>query len=164
MAQQHFSASLALSSIWEKARARDGQREGLGDKEQWALICKGWDPLQEQGLKAGKGRWWEIRNSELCSARGETRCGLGCRRGSSYHSPIFCLIMMKVRAEDQELGQSISLVSCFLLTGGVIWGRILRLLWHPGWGLYSSFFRQFWRGWYPWRYNWLNFWLAVADM
>jgi hypothetical protein len=34
MAQQLFSVGLALSSIWEKARARDGQREGVGDKEQ----------------------------------------------------------------------------------------------------------------------------------
>jgi hypothetical protein len=41
MAQQLLSAGLALSSIWEKARARDGQREGVGDKEPWALICKG---------------------------------------------------------------------------------------------------------------------------
>jgi hypothetical protein len=28
------------------------------------------------------------RDSELCSARGETSCGLGCRRGSSYQSQI----------------------------------------------------------------------------
>jgi hypothetical protein len=34
-------AGLALSSIWEKARARDGQREVVGDKGQWALFCKG---------------------------------------------------------------------------------------------------------------------------
>jgi hypothetical protein len=68
-------------------------------------------------------------------------CSLGCRmvaRGSSYHSPIFCLIMMRVGAEDQELERSIGLFSCFLLAGCVIWGRILRLLWHPGWGLHSS--------------------------
>jgi hypothetical protein len=70
-----LSAGLALSSIWEK-----------------------------QGLEVGKGRWREKRNRGLCSARGETTCGLGCRRGSSHHSPIFCLIMMKVGAEDQELG------------------------------------------------------------
>jgi hypothetical protein len=49
-------------------------------------------------------------------------------------------------------------LSCFLLAGG------LRLLWRPGWGLHSSFSGQLWRGWYPCRYNWLNFWLAVADM
>jgi hypothetical protein len=144
------------------------------DKERWqeirdsgALICKEWDQLQEQGLGAGKGMWWEIKNSGLCSARDETSCGSGCRmvaRGSSYHSPIFCLIMMRVGAEDQELGWSISLFSWFLLSGGVVWDRILRLLWHPGWGLHSSFSRWFWRCWYPWRYNWLNFWLAVADV
>jgi hypothetical protein len=51
-----------------------------------------------------------------------------------YHSPIFSLIMMRVGAEDQELGQSISLFSCFLLSGGIVWGRILRLL-CPGGGL-----------------------------
>jgi hypothetical protein len=60
--------------------------------------------------------------------------------------PFFCLIMMRVGAEDQELGQSIGLFSCFLLAGVVVWGRILRLLWHPGWGLHSSFSGRFWRG------------------
>jgi hypothetical protein len=85
-------------------------------------------------------------------------------RGSFYHFLIFCLIMMRVVAEDQELGWSIGLFSCFLLAGGIVWGRILRLLWHPRWGLHSSFSGQFWRGWYPWRYNWLSFWLAVVDM
>jgi hypothetical protein len=33
MAQQLFSADLALSSIWEKARARGRQREVAGHKE-----------------------------------------------------------------------------------------------------------------------------------
>jgi hypothetical protein len=33
--------------------------------------------------------------------------------------------MMRVEAEDQELGQSINLFNCFLLAGGVVWGRIL---------------------------------------
>jgi hypothetical protein len=46
-----------------------------------------------------------------------------------YHSPIFSLIMMRVGAEDQELGRSIDLFNCFLLAGGVVWSRILRLLW-----------------------------------
>jgi hypothetical protein len=54
-----------------------------------------------------------------------------------YHSPIFSLMMMRVGAEDQELGPSIGLFSCFLLAGGVVWGRILRLL-HPGGGTRSS--------------------------
>jgi hypothetical protein len=36
----------------------------------------------------------------------------------------------EVGAEDQELGQSMGLFSCFLMVGGVVWGRILRLLWH----------------------------------
>jgi hypothetical protein len=38
-----------------------------------------------------------------------------------YHSPIFSLIMMRVGTEDQELGQSISLFSCFLWQG-VLYG------------------------------------------
>jgi hypothetical protein len=38
MAQQLFSAGLALSSIWEKARARDRQREVAGDKGQWGFV------------------------------------------------------------------------------------------------------------------------------
>jgi hypothetical protein len=41
MVQQLLSAGLALSSIWKKARARDRQREVVGDKGQWALIFKG---------------------------------------------------------------------------------------------------------------------------
>jgi hypothetical protein len=53
--------------------------------------------------------------------------------------PFFSLIMMRVGAEDQKLGQSIDLFNCFLQAGGVVWGRILRLLWCPGWGLHSSF-------------------------
>jgi hypothetical protein len=34
MVQQLLSAGLNLSSIWEKARAKDGQREVAGDKGQ----------------------------------------------------------------------------------------------------------------------------------
>jgi hypothetical protein len=41
MVQQLLFAGLALSSIWEKARSRGGQRKVAGDKEQWALFCKG---------------------------------------------------------------------------------------------------------------------------
>jgi hypothetical protein len=29
-------------------------------------------------------------------------------------------------------------LSCFLLAGGAVWGKILRLLWHPGRGPHSS--------------------------
>jgi hypothetical protein len=57
-----------------------------------------------------------------------------------YHSPIFSLIMMRVGAEDQELGRSIDLFNCFLLAGGIVWGRILRLLWCPG-GAFTVVFR-----------------------
>jgi hypothetical protein len=79
--------------------------------------------LSKQGLWLGKGRWQEIRNSGFCSAMDESICDSGCRmvtRGCSYHSPIFSLIIMSLGAEDQELGQSISLLSCFLLAGGVV--------------------------------------------
>jgi hypothetical protein len=54
-----------------------------------------------------------------------------------YHSPIFSLIMMRIGAEDQELGRSIRLFGYFLLAGGAEWGRILRLL-CPGGGPHSS--------------------------
>jgi hypothetical protein len=45
MVQQLFSAGLALSNIWEKARARDGQRERVaGDKGQWGFVLQGVKP------------------------------------------------------------------------------------------------------------------------
>jgi hypothetical protein len=31
--------------------------------------------------------------------------------------------MMRIRAEDQELGWSICLFNCFLLAGCIVWGR-----------------------------------------
>jgi hypothetical protein len=34
MVQQLLSVGLTLSSTWEKAKARDGQREVVGDKEE----------------------------------------------------------------------------------------------------------------------------------
>jgi hypothetical protein len=42
-----------------------------------------------------------------------------------YHSPIFSLIMMRVGAEDQELGQSNGLLAAFFWQGGIVWGKIL---------------------------------------
>jgi hypothetical protein len=45
--------------------------------------------------------------------------------------------MMRIGAEDQELGRSIGLFSCFLLAGVIVWGKILRLL-CPGGGPHSS--------------------------
>jgi hypothetical protein len=47
MAQQIFSVGLALSSIWEKARARDRQREVAGDKGQWDFVLQGMRPAAE---------------------------------------------------------------------------------------------------------------------
>jgi hypothetical protein len=38
MMQQLLLAGLGLSSIWEKARARDRQREVAGDKGQWVFV------------------------------------------------------------------------------------------------------------------------------
>jgi hypothetical protein len=55
-----------------------------------------------------------------------------------YHSPIFSLTMMRVEAKDQELGRSISLLAASCWQGGVVWGRILRLLWCPGRDPHSS--------------------------
>jgi hypothetical protein len=40
MVQQLLSEGLALSSIWEKARARNRQKEVAGDKGQWDLFYK----------------------------------------------------------------------------------------------------------------------------
>jgi hypothetical protein len=54
MAQQLFSAGLALSSTWEKARTRDRQREVAGDKGQWGFVV--------QGMKLGAAQtveWWQ---------------------------------------------------------------------------------------------------------
>jgi hypothetical protein len=48
MAQQLLSAGLALSSIWEKVRARDGQREVAGDKGQWGFVLQGVKPAAAQ--------------------------------------------------------------------------------------------------------------------
>jgi hypothetical protein len=54
MAQQHLSVSLALSSIWEKARARDGQREVVGDKGQWGFVLQGMRSAVAQAAE-----WWQ---------------------------------------------------------------------------------------------------------
>jgi hypothetical protein len=47
MAQQLLLAGLVLSSIWEKARARNGQREVAGDKGQWGFVLQGMRPAAE---------------------------------------------------------------------------------------------------------------------
>jgi hypothetical protein len=54
MAQQLFLAGLALSSIWEKARARDRQREVAGDKRQWGFVLQGVKPAAAQAAE-----WWQ---------------------------------------------------------------------------------------------------------
>jgi hypothetical protein len=54
MAQQLFSVGLALSSIWEKARARDRQREVAGDKGQWGFVLQGMKPAVAQAVE-----WWQ---------------------------------------------------------------------------------------------------------
>jgi hypothetical protein len=47
MAQQLLLVGLSLSSIWEKARARDGQREVAGNKGQWGFVLQGMRPAAE---------------------------------------------------------------------------------------------------------------------
>jgi hypothetical protein len=47
MVQQLLLVSLTLSSMLEKARARDGQREVAGDKGQWGFILQGMKPAAE---------------------------------------------------------------------------------------------------------------------
>jgi hypothetical protein len=54
MAQQFLSAGLALSSILEKARARDGQREVAGDKGQWGFVLQEMRPAAEARARGGQ--------------------------------------------------------------------------------------------------------------
>jgi hypothetical protein len=77
-------------------------------------------------------------SSEVSQVRSESKMAANLL---FYHSPIFSLTMMRVGAEDQELGQSIGLFSYFLLAGDIVWGRILRLLWRPGWAFTVVFFQ-----------------------
>jgi hypothetical protein len=87
MAQQLFSAGLALSIIWEKGRGRDGQREVAGDKGQWGFVLQGMRPAAEARARGGQREVVGDKKSGLCSTRGDTSCGSSCRmvaRGSSY--------------------------------------------------------------------------------
>jgi hypothetical protein len=54
MAQQLLLAGLALSSIWEKARARDRQREVARDKGQLGFVLQGMRPSVAQAAE-----WWQ---------------------------------------------------------------------------------------------------------
>jgi hypothetical protein len=54
MVQQLLSAGLVLSSIWEKARARDRQREVAGDKGQLSFVLQGMRPAAAQAAE-----WWQ---------------------------------------------------------------------------------------------------------
>jgi hypothetical protein len=54
MVQQLLSAGLPLSSIWEKARARDGQREVSGNKGQWGFVLQGMRPAAKARSKGGQ--------------------------------------------------------------------------------------------------------------
>jgi hypothetical protein len=54
MAQQLLLEGLALSSIWEKSRARDGQREVAGDKGQWGFVLQGMRPAALRLQNGGK--------------------------------------------------------------------------------------------------------------
>jgi hypothetical protein len=105
MVQQLLSAGLILNSIWGKARARDGLWSA---KEETSCRSKvhGWE--KEGG--------WEVKNGGLCFARSETSCGLGSRRGSSHHFPIFRLLERE-RRRVGYLGVVWS-SSCFRLAGG----------------------------------------------
>jgi hypothetical protein len=64
MVQQLLLAGLALSSIWEKARARDRQREVAGGKGQWGFVLQGMRPAAEarargrqREVMGDKGQW-----------------------------------------------------------------------------------------------------------
>jgi hypothetical protein len=54
MAQQLLSASLALSSIWEKAKIRDRQREVAGDRGQWGFVLQRMRPAAEARSREGQ--------------------------------------------------------------------------------------------------------------
>jgi hypothetical protein len=54
MTQQLLSTGLALSSVWEKARASDRQREVAGDKGQWGFVLQGMRPAAAQAAE-----WWQ---------------------------------------------------------------------------------------------------------
>jgi hypothetical protein len=54
MVQQFLSVCLALISIWEKARARDRQREVAEDKGQWGVVLQGMRPAAAQAAE-----WWQ---------------------------------------------------------------------------------------------------------
>jgi hypothetical protein len=54
MVQQLFLAGLALSSMLEKARAMDRQREVAGDKGQWGFVLQGMRPAAAQAAE-----WWQ---------------------------------------------------------------------------------------------------------
>jgi hypothetical protein len=54
MAQQLLLAGLALSSMLEKARARDRQREVAGDKGQWGFVLQGIRPAAEARSRGGQ--------------------------------------------------------------------------------------------------------------
>jgi hypothetical protein len=82
MVQQLFSAGLALSSTWEKARTRDGQREVAGDKGQWDFVLQGMRPAAEatsrdrQRKVAGdKGQWGFILQEMKPAAEARSRHG-----------------------------------------------------------------------------------------
>jgi hypothetical protein len=51
MVGQLLSSGLALSSIWEKVGARDGQREVAGDKGQWGFVLQGMRPAAAQAAE-----------------------------------------------------------------------------------------------------------------
>jgi hypothetical protein len=64
MVQQLFLVGLALSSIWEKAMARDRQRQVAGDKGQGGFVLQGMRPAAEAMSRGGqrevagdKGQW-----------------------------------------------------------------------------------------------------------
>jgi hypothetical protein len=79
----------------------------------------------------GKERWWEIRDSGLCSIRDENSCSSGCRmvaRGSSYHSSIFGFLKREGEEEGWVLG--CSLILWLLAAGGgqcMFSGGVLRV-------------------------------------
>jgi hypothetical protein len=64
MVQQLLLEGLLLSSLWEKARARDRQREVAGDKGQWGFVLQGMRSAaktrasgRQREVAGDKGQW-----------------------------------------------------------------------------------------------------------
>jgi hypothetical protein len=113
----------------EKANVRDGQREVAGDKGQWSFVLQGMRPAAEARSRSGQRKVVGDKEQGVLFCKGETSCGSGCRRSSSYHSPIFSFL----KREGEEKGWVLehSLILWLLLADGGGGGAAHVLKWGP---------------------------------